>query len=85
MSLLRKSIEKKADSSELKPKFENIHNLIEVIKNKMLESNEELENLQKANKKTSKKINELQEVNKDVLLGKKTLKCLSCFNSSDDF
>ncbi len=39
----------------------------------------------KVNKKYSKNIQELQEVNKDVLLGKKTLNCLSCFNSADEY
>ncbi len=39
--------------------MENIHSLIEIIQKKMMEYNEELENLQKNNKKLNKHISEL--------------------------
>lgn len=45
---------------------------------------QDLQTLQKILNKISKSILELQEVNRDVLLGKKDPTCLSCNNKRDD-
>lgn len=59
-------------------------------KTKMLDNNilmlaNDLETFQKIMTKINKSIIELQDINKDVLLGKKNTNCLSCSKMNDEF
>ena len=83
MSLLKKSIEKKANRADLSTMFEDHDYKLLTLDNNFLLLAQDLETFQKHLNKMQKSVQELQVVNKDVLLGKKTLNCLSCNKGED--
>lgn len=83
MSLLKRSIEKKADRTDLSTMFDDHDYKLLTLDNNFLLLAQDLETFQKHMNKIQKSVQELQEVNKDVLLGKKALNCLSCNKGED--
>lgn len=59
MSLLKKTIEKKANTQDIQPLLENLNVQSLSIEQKITEIIEEIEHIQKINKKFNRNINEL--------------------------
>ena len=82
---LKRMIGKKAEENEFKRTSNDHETKIKLLDDNTLQLANDLETFQKVLAKMHTSITELQEVNKDVLLGKKNPNCLSCNNGKDKF
>ena len=85
IGLLRRMIEKKAEVAEMQSNFELVDMKITTLDTNFMLLAQDFETFQKVMNKMHSNITELQEVNKDVLLGKKNVNCLSCNKGKDGF
>ena len=83
MNALKRSIDKKSEKTDMLNMFENHDQKLLTLDNNFLLLAQDLETFQKFMNRQQKSIAELQEVNKDVLLGKKNVSCLSCNKGED--
>lgn len=82
---LKRLIGKKAEENEFKKASNDHETKIKLLDDNTLSLANDLESFQKVLGRMHSSIIELQEVNKDVLLGKKNPNCLSCNNGKDKF
>ena len=75
---LYKVVEKKANEDQVRNDFNNHEFKIGTLDRNLIRMASDFETFQTAINKLHYAIMELQEANKDVLLGKKTINCLSC-------
>lgn len=80
---LRSMIRSKAESSQVTSDLENHEFKISTLDRNLICVANDFQTFQKAINKMHLSLIELQECNKDVLLGKKKLNCLSCSNGKD--
>ena len=74
----KKSLRTKADSNEVKSDLENHEFKIGTLDRNLICIANDFETFQQAINKMHVSVIELQEANKDVLIGKRKLNCLSC-------
>jgi len=85
INFLKKSIEKKINTKEVHETMQQSEGKIKMLDSNIMLIAQDFERFQKIISKMHSNINELQEINKDVLLGKKNTNCLSCNKGKDGF
>jgi hypothetical protein len=85
MGNLNRKIDSKADKNQTEALHETTELKIGVLDKNQVLLAQDFETFQKVINKMHKSIIELQEVNKDVLLGKKSVNCLSCAKGNDGY
>lgn len=81
---LKKMIGSKADDKEVAYALDQQDSKSKLLDNNVMMLANDLETFQKWMSKMNKALTELQEINKDVLLGKKNANCLSCSKMNDN-
>lgn len=81
---LKKMIAAKADDKEVAYALDQQDSKSKLLDNNVMMLANDLETFQKWMAKMNKALTELQEINKDVLLGKKNANCLSCSKMNDN-
>jgi hypothetical protein len=81
---IHRDIEKKANKEEVSNNLNNHEFKISTLDRNIIRMAADFETLQLALNKMHQAIVELQDANRDVLLGKRTTNCLSCGKSGDN-
>jgi len=85
IGMLKRMIERKAENDDVQSNLELNDVKITTLDTNFLLLAKDFETFQKVLNKMHQSIVELQEINKDVLLGKKNVNCLSCNKGKDGF
>ena len=81
---IQKQIERKANEDQVRNDFGNHEFKITTLDRNIIRMATDFETFQQAFNKMHSAVLELQEANRDVLLGKRTTNCLSCGKGNDN-
>ena len=85
INLLNRNIDRKIGLKEYNDKMDELDMKINFLDNNTMRIANDFEGFQKAMIKQNQSITELQEANRDVLLGGKPVGCLSCAKGTDGY